>query len=325
MRVVVLGGTRFVGRALVAELIAAGHVVVLVHRGVTEPDDLPAAQHVHLDRAETSQVADELSSFGPDAVVDTWSGTAAEADAALAAVAGLGDVRLVVLSSMDVYAAYGALHAGTDVHAVPLDETSPVREERFPYRGRFPGHDDYEKLDVEERYLAKGGTVLRLPMVYGPHDDSRREEFVLRRVRAGRTRMPFGPGTFLWTKGFVDDMARGIRLAVERDEAAGEVLNLGERRTWTMRHWAEVIASAAGAELELVRVPGRVLPPDLGITAIQSQHLLVDSSKARDLLGWSDGDPVEAVGASVAWHLANPPEDTDEDLSADDAALASAS
>jgi hypothetical protein len=48
----------------------------------------------------------------------------------------------------------------------------------------------------------------------------------------------------------------------------------------------------------------------------------VGSSKARDLLGWTETDPHEALHRSVAWHLANPPRDADADFTADDRALA---
>jgi hypothetical protein len=49
------------------------------------------------------------------------------------------------------------------------------------------------------------------------------------------------------------------------------------------------------------------------------------SSKVRDLLGWTETDRHEALARSVAWHLANPPEDPGADFSADDRALAAAS
>ena len=48
----------------------------------------------------------------------------------------------------------------------------------------------------------------------------------------------------------------------------------------------------------------------------------IASSKARDLLGWTETDPHEALHRSVAWHLANPPPDASDDFSADDSALA---
>ncbi|MGH2686416.1 MAG: NAD-dependent epimerase/dehydratase family protein [Actinomycetota bacterium] len=309
MNAIVLGGTRFIGRAVVEELVATGHDVTVVHRGESEPADLVDVEHVHADRTA-------LPRLRGDVLVDTYAMSGADADAALAAA---GDLRLVVLSSQDVYAAHGELHAGGHGHAVPVDETAPVRTTRLPY-----GAADYEKLDVEARYLARGGTVLRLPATYGEHDEQAREEFVLRRVRAGRTAMPFGAGNFLWTRAYVGDVAVAVRLAAEHDGLGGEVLNIGERRTWTIRRWAEEIAAAAGAELELVTVPPKVLPDDLVITGALGQHVLTDSGKARTLLGWSDRDPVEAVQRSVAWHLAHPPEPAGGDFRADDEALRSA-
>ena len=314
MRIIVLGGTRFIGRAIVEELVSGGHEVVVVHRGESEPADLVEVEHVHVDRAA-------LPRLRGDALVDTYALTAADADAALAAVPA--DLRLVVLSSQDVYAAYGELHAGGHRHALPLDETSPVRADRFPYRGVVEGMDDYEKLDVEERYLARGGTVLRLPATYGEHDGQRREEFVLGRIRACRTAMPFGAGNFLWTRAYVGDVATAVRLTVEHRGLEGEVLNVGERRTWSIRRWAEEIVAAAGAELELVTVGPDALPADLRLTGAVGQHVLTDSGKARTVLGWTDRDPADAVRRSVAWHLANPPEGPEADFRADEDALRS--
>jgi nucleoside-diphosphate-sugar epimerase len=172
-------------------------------------------------------------------------------------------------------------------------------------------------------------------MVYGERDHQHREESILRRVRAGRDRIPAGSATFLWTRGYVRDIATGIRLALESDAFVAEILNLGETRTWSMGLWARHVLEAAGADAQLTRVPDVLLPDDLKLlgTIAQhllvgrapawtgQQHLLVDSSKARDLLGWEQTDPHEALRRSVAWHLANPPEDASDDFTADDRAL----
>jgi nucleoside-diphosphate-sugar epimerase len=318
----------------VDELVEGGHDVLVVHRGTTHPPDLRTdVPHLHADRLDLAAVAGELAAFAPEAVLDCAALGATDADAVLGAFPS-DDVRLVVLSSMDTYRAYGSLHAGTVTDAVPLDETSPVRPERYPYRGQIPGMDDYEKLDVEERWLGRGGTVCRLPMVFGPHDYQRREEFVLRRVRAGRREIPIGAGTALFTFGFVDDIARGVRLALEADPsvAAGEVFNFGERRSPTMGLRAQRIldaaeAAGAGPAATLVRVPDDALPPDLGLLGTVAQPLLVSSDKARRLLGWDESDPDEALRRSVEWHLAHPPppapsdQTETDDFSADDAVL----
>jgi nucleoside-diphosphate-sugar epimerase len=91
-----------------------------------------------------------------------------------------------------------------------------------------------------------------------------------------------------------------------------------------MSLWAQMILDAAGSKAELVRVPDDKLPDDLGLTGAVAQHLLVDSSKARRTLGWTDTEAPEALRVSVAWHLANPPDRASEDFDADDGALAAA-
>ncbi len=48
MRVILLGGTWFVGRAIAEALVGAGHEVLIVHRGIAEPAGLPAVQHLQL-------------------------------------------------------------------------------------------------------------------------------------------------------------------------------------------------------------------------------------------------------------------------------------
>jgi nucleoside-diphosphate-sugar epimerase len=321
VRVMVLGGTRFIGAAIVEELDAHGHELLLVHRGEHEPGDLPEADHLHCDRKDLPHLRGPVADFGPDALVDTLALTAADAETALAAV---DDLRLLVLSSMDVYRAFdSALHGG-ETDAVPLDETAPLREQRYPYRGILEGRDDYDKLDVEDAYRARAATVCRLPMVYGERDYQRREEKLLRRVRAGRARIPVGTANWLWTRGYVRDVAAGVRLALESEATVGEVLNLGEGHTWSMLLWARHVLEAAGSTAELVRVPDVLLPDDLEELGSFAQHLLFDSSKARDLLGWTETDPHEALHRSVAWHLAHPPEGASEDFSADDRALAAA-
>jgi len=322
VRVLVLGGTRFIGRAIVDELLDAGHEALVVHRGETEPAGLALTPHLHTDREGRAHRRGQLEKFGPEAMIDCRAMTRTDATAALAAIPR--DLRQVVLSSMDVYRAFGSLLAGVETDPLPLDETSPVRTERFPYRGQVEGREEYEKLDVEEEYLRRRATVCRLPMVYGDHDYQCREEFILRRVRAGRRAIPVGPASFLWSRGYVREIARGVRLSLESEGAIGEVINLCEATTSSIGLWATQILRAAGSSAELVRAPEELLPEDLQLTKNQSQHVLIVPDKARQLLGWVHADPEQTVRTSVQWHLANSPEGASDDFSADDRALEAA-
>ena len=333
MRVLVIGGTRFIGAAIVEDLAVHGHEVSVFHTGRSEAADLPPVHHVHGDRHDVGALRDAIAGTRADVLVDTCAYSTADARAAIDALSSPGgSVPVVVLSSQDVYRAFATLRAvGAATDAVPLDERAALRpsEQRYLFRGErsVPAvsidPDTYENLDVEDAYREVAATVLRLPAVYGERDYVRREESVLRRVRSGRRWIPIGAGTLLWSRGYVRDVAGAIRLAVESPAVRGETFNVAEARSWTMEQWAAKVLEAAGSDAELVRVPDAVVPADLGLTRTFPQHVLVDSTKIRASLGWTDSDPDEALRRSVGWHLDHPPADApDDDFHDDDRALA---
>jgi nucleoside-diphosphate-sugar epimerase len=322
MRVAVLGGTRFIGPAVVDQLRARDHEVVVLHKGTVDAHR-GDVEDVRLDRHDRAALGAALARTGADVLVDTCAYTREDAETAVEALPS--GLRAVVLSSMDVYRAFGSYLTGRSTDPVPLTEEAPLRTTPYPYRGSplvraGIDNDTYEKIHVEQPYLAAGALVLRLPMVFGERDPWCWEGFVLARVFAGREQIPFGAGTWVCSRGWVQDVGSAVALAAE-SELTGEVLNIAEAHTWTIEQWARVILEAAESSAELVPVPDERLPWDLQISARTPQHLLLDSNKARRLLGWSDSDPVEAVSASVAWHRANPTPHLARDFSMDDAAL----
>lgn len=325
MKVLVLGGTKFIGRRVVERLHDRGDQVLVVHRGHHDLAPWVPVDHLHVDRHRLADHAGEVHGFNADAVVDTCAMTAKDVTAV---VPVLPEVPAVALSSQDVYQAYTGLRTDRCESPVPLTEDAELRRDRYPYRGAgLAGVPyDYEKLDVEERWLSRGAAVLRLPMVYGPHDQQRREDLVLRRIRAGRRQIPIGAGNLLWTRAHVDDIATGVLAALDTRAADGQAVNLGEPTTVPIAEWFEQIARAACTDLKLIRVPDSALPAELALTGAPSQHLLASVHRAEQLLGWSPADPVLRVGESVQWHLANPPETpwNDDDTRADDAALSAA-
>lgn len=325
VRVLVLGGTGFIGRRIVERLHERGDEVLVVHRGMHTPDPWVSVDHLLTNRRNLSDHKDAVREFDPTAIVDSYALTGRDVEYVLGV---LPEVPSVVLSSQDVYQAYAGIRSGRCTSPVPLTEESQLRTDRYPYRGAgYEGvPEDYEKLDVEQLWLARGAVVLRLPMVYGPHDDQVREDAVLRRIRAGRRQIPVGVGNLLWSRGYVDDIATGVLAALDIRDADGMVVNLGERETVPICTWYEQIVAAAGADLELIQVPDDIVPADLSRSRAFAQHMLLSVHRAEELLDVTPGDPKQRVVESVHWHLEHPSNSrwTSEDNEADDHALQSA-
>ena len=87
------------------------------------------------------------------------------------------------------------------------------------------------------------GTILRFPMVYGPLDPQHRLFECLKRMDDGLPVILLGEGRarWRWTKGYVENLATAVVLAVTDDQAAGRIYNVGERETLTWAEWVRAI------------------------------------------------------------------------------------
>lgn len=317
-RALVLSELRFIGRAVVRELLDTGMDVVVVTPEAPRQVDPRAEVRV----APRSELRGMWGDLGPvAALVDVDAATRADAQlAAEAAAAQPSPPAVVVLTSVDVYRAFEALMEARITEAVPLTESSPLRSRVRIFGQVDATRADLEHLDVEEVYQAAsalGATVLRAPVVYGPGDERRREWPWIRRILDQRRVLPMGVGWIGWaiTRAYVGDVARAVALCLERrEDAAGEVFNLGEPETLPWGALAQAVSRAAGAEVEIVPVPDSWLPPHLHPGPYAPQPILVDSQHIRGRLGFSEArSQQESLALTVQWHLQNPPDLEDEE------------
>lgn len=332
MRVLVIGGTRFIGPRAVHRLCDMGHDVAVFHRGVTEAGLPPRVQHLHGDRRELAAHAAAFRTFAPDVVLDMTAFTELEARTLVDTMRGLAG-RIVVISSQDIYRAYGVFYRSEEgpVDPLPAKEDSPLREKLYPYRGDGRGLDDYEKILVERAVTDVPGlpaTVLRLPMVYGEGDYQHRLLFELQRMDDGRPAILLEErfARWRWTRGYVENIAAAIALAVTDARATGRVYNLGDPNALAYADWVRVIGRNAGWARELLLLPEDRLPARLRpLSANYEQHLIADTGRIRVELG--QREPVardEALVRTIAWERAHRPRDVGTllDYAAEDAALA---
>src|SRR4051812_8008251 len=150
MRVLVIGGTSFIGLAAVKRLHGMGHEVTVFHRGATEPSDLPPVAHLHGDLDHLAAYSEAVTRLAPDVAVHMMLGMETQAREAMRALRGATG-WLVVISSMDVYRAYARINRGEPgpPDPVPLAEDAPLRDHLYPYRGKVDDLHDYDKILVE--------------------------------------------------------------------------------------------------------------------------------------------------------------------------------
>jgi nucleoside-diphosphate-sugar epimerase len=197
MRSLVIGGNGFIGSPLVSELLGSGHEVAVFHRRSDVGLADSGVVQIQGDRNRLSDYEGQLRRFSPDVIVDLILSSGDQARQLVETAHEIAR-RVIAISSMDVYRAWGVmLEAETGpLDPLPLTEDFPLRTTRRAYppekmlQNSFRWLDDhYDKIAVEEAIRgdpAVSWTILRLPMVYGPGDPLHRFFPLLKRVTDGR-------------------------------------------------------------------------------------------------------------------------------------------
>jgi nucleoside-diphosphate-sugar epimerase len=330
MRLLVVGGTKFIGPRVVGRLAEAGHEVVVFHRGRAETKLPEGVGRILGDRRDLGDFTGEFRRFAPEVVLDMIPMNEGDARDLVGVFRGISR-RIVAISSQDVYRAYDRVTRRDPgpPDAIPLSEEAPLREKLYPYE--LEGVEGYEKILVEGVVMGDPelpGTILRLPAVYGPGDYQHRLFEYVRRMDDGRPAILLGEdmSSWCWTHGYVEDVAHAITLAVGDERAGGRIYNVGEPDPPSWAEWVGEIGRAAGWGGEVVAVPENLLPEHLDWGLDTEQHWVVGTERIRRELGYRETVSRDvALRSTVEWERAHPPERVDPtsfDYAAEDAALA---
>lgn len=335
MKTLAIGGTGFIGTPVVERLIEAGHDVTVFHRGITNADLPSAVAHIFGNREQLSDFAQEFEQLSPQVVLDMMPYVEQDAVTVMQIFRGIAE-RVVAISSQDVYRTYGILwrRENTEPNVTPIDEDAPLRTVLHPYRPIAKGTDDlkynYDKIPVERVFMSATdlpGTVLRLPAVYGIGDKKHRWFEILKRMDDGRPviLIESDNAKWRWTRGYIENVADAIALAVTDERATNRIYNVGEPDTPTETEWVQSIGQIVGWNGEVVAVSNEDLPEHLKSITSFEHHLIIDTNRIRSELGYAEKvSRNEALLKTVAWERANPPTEIDLkqfDYAAEDAAF----
>jgi nucleoside-diphosphate-sugar epimerase len=270
MRILLIGGNGFIGSPLRKELLGLGHEVAIFHRSADASSTGSGVVRIQGDRNHLSDYRNQLGRFSPDVIIDLILSSGDQARQ-LIDVAREFTTRVVAISSMDVYRAWGILQGAEPgpLETLPITEESPLRSVRALYppdtvetmQSIFTWvNEQYDKIAVEEEIMSNAqvsATVLRLPMVYGPGDLLHRFFPLLKRFADGRTSILLPDDFAAWRgpRGYVDNVAHAITLVATSAKAAGRTYNICEEPSLSELEWQTAIANQMNCSCHFVVMP----------------------------------------------------------------------
>jgi len=276
MKILVMGGTRFVGRPLVQQLQDAGHALTLFTRG---KNPVPAGvEHLSGDRS-TAEGLSALAGRQFDVIVDSSGRTVADSRSVVE-VTGAPSHRFVYVSSAGVYA---------DSEVWPLSETSPTDPE-----SRHSG-----KLDTEAWRTAENipFTSFRPTYIVGAGNYNPVESWFFDRIVHGRPVPLPGDGSTITQLGHVNDLATAMALSIGVDAATNRIYNCSSAQGISFRGLVAAAARACGKDPASVEIrsfdPSSLDKKARKAFPLRMAHFLTDIHRVQRELAWTPQYDVE--------------------------------
>jgi nucleoside-diphosphate-sugar epimerase len=313
VNVLVLGGSVFVGRRLVAALADGGHDVTVLNRGVTPSALPPGVAHLAADRTDMAQMRATLGATEWDAVFDVSGFVMAAGGSDINGLLDLLDGQVghhVFVSSIMAY-------DQSLVGVFPWTEDLPTNADGPSSYGGFKALAEAALL---ERFRSTGYpvTIVRPAAIYGPDNNIYDMEtpMFLRLLQHRPILVPHG-GLVAGSYGHVDDLATAMVAIVERRVLLGEVVNVTTDSVDVNRYVA-TLAEVVGEEPVIVPVPdsllGSVETPVFGHLFGRRHHAILATGKARAALPAPTYDLASGHRHTYEWFLARGWADRSETL-----------
>ncbi|KKI99621.1 NAD-dependent epimerase/dehydratase family protein [Prochlorothrix hollandica] len=272
MRILVMGGTRFIGVYLTQQLVSQGHDVVLFNRG-NRPSPVAGVTQIHGDRTDAAQLKANLSDQSFDVIFDNNGRELADTQPLVEIFKGKLR-QFIYISSAGVY------QKSAQMPHIEGDAVDPNSR----HKGKFATED----------YLAAQGipfTAVRPVYIYGPQNYNPLEEWFFDRIVHDRPIPIPGHGQHLTQLGHCQDLASALVAMVDNPQAMGQIYNISGERFVTFDGLAQACAAAAGKDpssLQLVHYDPKAF--DFGkrkAFPLRPQHFFTSIEKAKQHLSWT--------------------------------------
>ena len=271
MRILIMGGTRFIGVYLTKVLVEQGHEVVLFNRG-NNPAPVAGVTQIHGDRKNTAQLKDKLANESFDVVYDN-NGRELSDTQPLVEILGDKLQHFVYVSSAGVY----------------------LKSSQMPHKegDAVDPNSRHKGKHHTEAYLAKSGirwTSIRPTYIYGPQNYNDLEAWFFDRLVRNRPVPIPGNGLHLTQFGHIQDLAEAMAGIIGNSQAMGQIYNISGDRYVTFDGLALACAEAMGispAEVKLVHYdPSQFDFGKRKAFPMRLQHFFAEVNKAQQELNW---------------------------------------
>ncbi|WP_246258821.1 NAD-dependent epimerase/dehydratase family protein [Kroppenstedtia pulmonis] len=303
----IIGGTNFIGPVVANRLEHQGHNVTLFHRTKSH---LPRYDEIQGDCNSPDDLKKAIEFTCPDMIIHMIAMYQSHIESLEEALIGQ-KMKLLLISSVDAYKGFEIINkiTSTPIESIPFTEQSPLRDTRFPYRGRSDVDIayNYDKILVEQAALQSpvlDTTIVRLGMVYGKNDPNRRFKDIIHQMNHGEKTIHIHEkeANLKTRKCYVENIAHGIALTAQKG-AVGEIYNLADNQVFSELEWNQKIAKLMNWNGEFV-VSSEGHGFDLVKAVNFDQHLVVDSTKIRNELGFAEIVPLEeGLLKTIQWEL----------------------
>ncbi|HEY3339136.1 MAG TPA: SDR family oxidoreductase [Propionicimonas sp.] len=303
MDVLIIGGTGAISHAVVTEAIARGARVTVVNRGRSGNHPVPEGAEVLIaDGRDPAALRSALGGRTFDVAVDFVAFTAAHVAEDIETFTGRTG-QFVFISSASAYA--------KPVAHLPITESTPLRNPFWEYsRNKIAAEDALISAYREDGFPA---TIVRPSHTYDKTTVPIGGWTVVERMRAGKPVIVPGDGTSLWTLTHATDFAAAFVQLLGREDVLGEAFHITRDEAQPWDAIFRTIGHAAGAEPDLVHVPGDLvarIDPESGPGYLgdKCHSVVFDNSRIRRIaLGWEPRIRLaEGARQMIEWFDADP-------------------
>ena len=294
-KVLVLGGSYFVGRKMVEFLAEHGYAVTVLNRG-TRPLSVEGVQQICCDRNDGEGMKTALAGKEFDYVIDVSWQDVSWVEKLCAALPFETVKKFVFISSSAVY----------DVEhlQIPFAENDALAENKY---WTFYGKG---KIDAENYYadfLKDKQTelvVVRPPYIYGEYNYAQRESLIFRQLLEERpVVIPKSDPKLQFI--YTEDLAAIVECLLQTDTGKDAVFNVGNRKAVTSREWVEACAKVAGKKPEIMEIDYAGLGRNVrDFYPFFDYDNMLDVSKINKII-CKETNFEEGLKKSFAWFLEN--------------------